>query len=136
MHSQIILKPEPNIRAVIVNDKPFIIIDENDGKIILTDLLQKIVLDSLVNDYKITDSLKDIKINLQDTFITCLKIKTNSQQEVIQNLNIIIRNKDEEISVLNGTILKQKSEIKKQKTYKIIGITAAIVLPILAIIFL
>jgi len=82
------------------------------------------------------DSLKSIRLDLQDTIIVYLKQKTLRQEMIDKNLNIIIENKDKEVVILNATISKQKTEIKKQKFYKIIGFTAAIALPILVIIFL
>ena len=42
--------------------------------------------------------------------------------------------KDKEITDLNDTIKKQKKEILKQKILKLIGFTAAVVLPITTII--
>lgn len=93
-------------------------------------------VDTLLAEYEHIDSLKTIRIDLQDTIIVYLKAKMVKQEMIEKNLNVIVENKDEEITILNGTISKQKSEIKKQKFYKIIGFTAAIALPILAIIFL
>lgn len=93
-------------------------------------------VDTLLGEYEHMDSLKSIRLNLQDSIIVYLKRKVTKQEAIEKNLNVIIENKDEEINILNGTISKQKSEIKKEKFYKIIGFTAAIALPILAIIFL
>jgi hypothetical protein len=93
-------------------------------------------VDTLLGEYEHMDSLKSIRLNLQDSIIVYLKRKVTKQEAIEKNLNVIIENKDEEINILNGTIAKQKSEIKKEKFYKIIGFTAAIALPILAIIFL
>ena len=61
----------------------------------------------------------------------------NKNQTIINDGNLaIIANKDSEISLLNNTIKKQSKEIKKQKFLKIIGFTAAVVLPIVILIVL
>jgi len=96
----------------------------------------KQAVDTLLAEYEHIDSLKSVRLDLQDTIIVYLKTKIVKQEMIEKNLNVIIENKDKEITILNGTIAKQKAEIKKQKFYKIIGFTAAIALPILAIIFL
>ncbi len=93
-------------------------------------------VDTLLAEYERMDSLKSVKIDLQDTIIVYLKAKMFKQEMIEKNLEIIIENKNKEVALLNGTISKQKSEIKKQKFYKIIGFAAAVALPILAIIFL
>ena len=127
---------EPRVQTLVNNQDTFIVFKLNDAKILLTDVLMKQEVDTLLAEYEHIDSLKTIRIDLQDTIIVYLKAKMVKQEMIEKNLNVIVENKDEEITILNGTISKQKSEIKKQKFYKIIGFTAAIALPILAIIFL
>ena len=56
----------------------------------------------------------------------------NSQQ-MIDNFNEILVNNEKEKELLNLTIKQQKKEIKKQKFLKIVGFSAAIILPILTL---
>jgi hypothetical protein len=127
---------EPRVKTLVNANDTFIVFKLNDAKILLTDVLIKVKNDTLISEYEHIDSLKSIKIGLQDTIIEYLKLKIVQQEKIERNLNAVIENKDLEVAILNGTIEKQKTEIKKQKFYKLIGFTAAIALPILVIIFL
>ena len=107
-----------------------------DAKIIFADLLDKENSDSLIKLYDLRDSLNTISLINQFEQILILKEK-NKNQTIINDGNLaIIANKDSEISLLNNTIKKQSKEIKKQKFLKIIGFTAAVVLPIVILIVL
>lgn len=101
-----------------------------DAKIILADVLEREILDSLVTAYQVSDSLKDVAIELHNNKFKASEAKCNNQVKIIDNMNSIIVNNGEEIGILNDTIEKQKKEIKKQKFLKIIGFAAAIVIPI------
>lgn len=127
---------EPRVKTLVNANDTFIVFKLNDAKDLLTDVLIKVKNDTLISEYEHIDSLKSIKIGLQDTIIEYLKLKIVQQEKIERNLNAVIENKDLEVAILNGTIEKQKTEIKKQKFYKLIGFTAAIALPILVIIFL
>jgi IMP cyclohydrolase len=127
---------EPRVKTLVNANDTFIVFKLNDAKVLLTDVLIKAENDTLITEYEHIDSLKSVKIKLQDTIIEYLKLKIVQQEKIERNLNAVIENKDLEVAILNGTIEKQKTEIKKQKFYKLIGFTAAIALPILAIIFL
>jgi len=106
-----------------------------DAKLVLSDVLQKQVADSIISAYEKTDSLQVVTINLKDAEIAALNEKYKNSEEMVKNLNTILTNKDTEIETLNGVIKKQKREILKQKIQKIIGFTAAVALPILVLIF-
>ena len=127
---------ELRVQILSNNKDTLIVFTINDSKIILTDLIKKEVSDSLVLELQYKDSLNNITLGLQDTIIAFLKEKTLKQEIIEKNLNDIIENKDKKINILKGTVSKQKTEIKKQKFYKIIGFATAIALPILVIIFL
>jgi hypothetical protein len=127
---------EPRVKTLVNANDTFIVFKLNDAKDLLTDVLIKVKNDTLISEYEHIDSLKSVKIGLQDTIIEYLKLKIVQQEKIERNLNAVIENKDLEVAILNGTIEKQKTEIKKQKFYKLIGFTAAIALPILVIIFL
>ena len=102
----------------------------SDAKIILNDILEKQVVDSLLNIYVLRDSLNTSTISLQLTEIKVLQEKGSNQAQLVANLEKIMLNKDKEITNLNQVIKKQKREIVKQKVLKIIGFTAAVVIPI------
>jgi len=128
------LTKEQRVTVVIVKSDTLIQFKLDDARIILTNVLEKEVLDSLVAEYHISDSLKDVRINLQDSVIKDLTQKSNTQDDIIKYTNEINLNKNKEIGILNNVIKQQKKEIRKQKTLKIIGFTAAVVLPILVLI--
>lgn len=134
--SQTTLTTNQRVKALVSNKDTVIVFSLVDAKSILTDVLQKQISDSLLSECEYKDSLKDVSIALQYTLIQDLNKKSANQELKINNLSMIIDNKDKEVAILNGTISKQKGEIKKQKFYKMLGFTAAVVLPILAIIFL
>jgi hypothetical protein len=123
------------VTAIVSNSDTLIQFKLSDAKIILVDVLEKEKLDSIVKYYEINDSLKDINIGLQYSMIRDLQSKSDIQLKVVDNLNVIIVNKDKEIALLNDTIKKQKREIRKQKFLKIMGFTAAIVAPIIVLIY-
>lgn len=133
--SQSISIKETRVKAVVIEGDTLIQFKLSDAKLILIDVLEKEKLDSLVEYYQVNDSLKDITVGLQYSMIRDLQSKCDTQLKVVDNLNVIILNKDKEISLLNDTIKKQKKEIRKQKTLKIIGFTAAVVLPIIVLIY-
>jgi len=126
----------PRVQA-IVNTKGDTLIQMSlaDAKLVLSDVLQKQVADSIISAYEKTDSLQVVTINLKDAEIAALNEKYKNSEEMVKNLNTILTNKDTEIETLNGVIKKQKREILKQKIQKIIGFTAAVALPILVLIF-
>ena len=135
--SQTICKEEPRVQTII-NTKGDTLIQMGlaDAKIIFADLLDKENSDSLIKLYDLRDSLNTISLINQFEQILILKEK-NKNQTIINDGNLaIIANKDSEISLLNNTIKKQSKEIKKQKFLKIIGFTAAVVLPIVILIVL
>ena len=108
----------------------------SDAKIILTDVLSKSYSDSLISIYSIRDSIHNNIIILQKEEISLINEKFNNQKTITENLNQILTNKDKEIELLNDTIKKQKKEIRKQKFLKVLGFTAAVVLPITTMILM
>ena len=107
-----------------------------DAKIILSDLLEKEYADSMLVVYGLRDNLNASTISLQLSQIKILQEKSINQELQASNLNKIITNKDTEIVYLNDIIKKQKKEIRKQKFLKIVGFTAAVVLPITVILLM
>jgi hypothetical protein len=107
-----------------------------DAKIVLSDVLGKQYSDSLVKIYTLRDSIQNNVIILQKEALILMSEKFNNQKTISDNLNQVLANKDTEITLLNETIKKQKKEIRKQKFLKVLGFTAAVVLPITTMILI
>lgn len=131
MHSQNISKIEPRVRPV-VNTKgdTLIQIKLSDAKILLQDVLEKEVCDSTVAEYIQLDGLRSGTIALQKDKIETLETKFKNNELRIVNLEDVLKNKDTELSLLNGIIKKQGREIIKQKVFKIAGFSLALAIPI------
>ena len=125
------------IESVVNKDgDTLVIMSLSDAKLILSDLLEYEVTDSLLNVYVERDSLNSEKIILKDNIIEKLELQNKNKDEIIKNLNTIISNKIKEIEYKDLTIEDQKKEIKKQKNLKRVGFIGAVVLPILTLIIL
>jgi predicted O-linked N-acetylglucosamine transferase (SPINDLY family) len=122
----------------LVNDKgdTLIVMPLEEAKMLLTDLLECEVTDSLLNIYVERDSLNKEKIILKDNIIQKLKIQNQNSENIIKNIEEIVGNKDEEISLKDKTIKEQKKEIKKQRNLKRLGFIGSILLPIVTLIIL
>lgn len=122
----------------LVNDKgdTLIVMPLEEAKMLLIDLLECEVTDSLLNIYVERDSLNKEKIILKDNIIQKLKIQNQNSENIIKNIEEIVGNKDEEISLKDKTIKEQKKEIKKQRNLKRLGIIGSILLPIVILIIL
>lgn len=122
----------------LVNDKgdTLIVMPLEEAKMLLTDLLECEVTDSLLNIYVERDSLNKEKIILKDNIIEKLKLQNQNTENIIKNLEEIVGNKDEEISLKDKTIKEQKKEIKKQRNLKRLGFIGSIVLPVIILIIL
>lgn len=122
----------------LVNDKgdTLIVMPLEEAKMLLTDLLECEVTDSLLNIYVERDSLNKEKIILKDNIIEKLKLQNQNTENIIKNLEEIVGNKDEEISLKDKTIKEQKKEIKKQRNLKRLGFIGSILLPIVTLIIL
>lgn len=131
MHSQTILTKEPRVQA-FVNQKGDTIIQMklDDAKIILADVLDREVADSLVNVYKERDSINKNTIELQLKVIRALQEKGVNYEQQITNLKKIIENKDVEIITINKSLEDQKKATRKQRRLKNLSIIGCIVLPI------
>jgi len=122
----------------LVNDKgdTLIVMPLEEAKMLLTDLLECEVTDSLLNIYVERDSLNKEKIILKDNIIEKLKLQNQNTENIIKNLEEIVGNKDEEISLKDKTIKEQKKEIKKQRNLKRLGFIGSIALPVVILIIL
>tara|TARA_R100001443_G_scaffold59845_2_gene70148 strand:+ start:2529 stop:2867 length:339 start_codon:yes stop_codon:yes gene_type:complete len=105
-----------------------------DARVILNDLLEYEIADSLLTVYKEKDSLNEETISIQKDIIFKLVEKNDNQQYQIENFKEVLDNKNEELGFKEDTIKEQKKEIRKQKLLKLAGFTSTIILPILTLI--
>jgi len=135
IHSQTISRGE--IQEIVnSNGDTLVIMHLEDARIILNDLLEYEIVDSLLTVYKEKDSLNTNAISLQKDVIFKLVEKSENQQYQIENFQEVLDNKNEELGFKEDTIKQQKKEIRKQKLLKLAGFTGSIILPILTLIAL
>ena len=122
----------------IINTKgdTLILMHLDDARIILSDLLEYEIADSLLHVYKEKDSLNNNILYMQKNIIVKLTQKYNNLQSVVDNLEQILSNKNTEINLKDKTIKAQGKEIKKQKRLKIMGFISSIILPLITLISL
>ena len=134
-HSQSILTPRVQ---TAVNSKGDTLIEMKlaDAKLILSVLLEKQYVDSIVSKLQDENNILNQTITLQVSEIRALQDKCKNQEVMSSNLTKITQNKDDEINLLNETIKAQKKEIRKQKFQKFIGFSVAVIVPIITILFL
>lgn len=134
MHSQTISKNKPRVQTLITPQGDTLVqFHIKDAKKLLADVLDKKIVDSLVNVYMERDAINKNTIDLQVSQIKLLQQKSVNQEQQIANLDKIISNKDEEVGILNNVVEEQKKEIRKQKRLKTLGFIGSVVLPILVL---
>ena len=132
--SQTISKGE--VRTIVDNGDTLVIMNLEDAKVILNDLLEYEIADSLLTVYKEKDSLNTNTITLQKEVIFKLMEKSDNQQSQIDNFQQILDNKNSELGMKEDTIKQQKKELRKQKFLKFLGFGGSVILPIIAILIL
>ena len=132
--SQTISKGE--VRTIVDNGDTLVIMNLEDAKVILNDLLEYEIADSLLTVYKEKDSLNTNTITLQKEVIFKLMEKSDNQQSQIDNFQQILDNKNSELGMKEDTIKQQKKELRKQKILKFLGFGGSVILPIIAILIL
>jgi len=133
IHSQNISRGEIK-ETVNSNGDTLVIMHLEDARVILNDLLEYEIADSLLTVYKEKDSLNEETISIQKDIIFKLVEKNDNQQYQIENFKEVLDNKNEELGFKEDTIKEQKKEIRKQKLLKLAGFTSTIILPILTLI--
>ena len=108
----------------------------DDAKIILSDLMELRVVDSLLSIYKLRDSLNSSTITLQKNVIDKLTQKSDNQNIQLTNFQSILNNKNQEIFFKEDVIKAQKKEIRKQKVLKILGFVGSVVLPTVVVLII
>ena len=135
IHSQTILRGE--VKEIINSDGDVLVVMHlEDARIILNDLLEYEIVDSLLTVYKEKDSLNTNTISLQKDIIFKLVEKSDNQQSQINNFQKILDNNKQIIQYKDDTIKHQKKEIRKQKLQKILGFSGSIILHILTLLAL
>ena len=132
--SQTISKGE--VRTIVENGDTLVIMNLEDAKVILNDLLEYEIADSLLTVYKEKDTLNTNTIKLQKEVIFKLMEKSENQQSQIDNFQQILDNKNSELGMKEDTIKQQKKELRKQKFLKFLGLGGSVILPIIAILIL
>lgn len=131
LNSQITLK-KGEIKTYLNQDGDTILVmNIDDAKLILTDILNYKIADSIITVYSLKSDEQSKVIELQKQVISKLIEKSENKDEQLRLLESIIKNKDVEIGLLNDVIKQQKSEIRRQKFMKFAGISAAVILPII-----
>ena len=113
-----------------------VIMNLEDAKFILSDLLEYEVTDSLLNIYIERDSLNKEVILLKDSIIEKINQQNDNCDEIVINLKNIISNNKKVILLKDDTINQQKKEIRKQKIFKFLGFAGSIILPIATLLLL
>ena len=135
IHSQVISRGEVK-ETINSNGDTLVIMHLEDARIILNDLLEYEIADSLLTVYKEKDSLNTNTISLQKDVITKLTQKSQNQELQLENFQTLLDNSNKVIAYKNDTIDQQKKEIRKQKFQKILGFSGSIFLPILTLLAL
>ena len=136
LNSQITLK-EGKAAAILSDTKDtLIVMHVDDAKLILTDILQCEILDTLVIYYENKDKVNTEIIQTQKEVEVKLNNKIKNLESLVLNLEGVVVNKDKEITIKDEIIKIQKREIRKQKILKVAGFTGSIVLPVVTALLL
>ncbi len=136
LNSQITLKKGQVKTFVSDNGDTLITMRIEDAKVILTDILNYQIADSIISEYEAKDKESSKVITLQKNVILKLNDELANDEARIAALEGVIKNKDVEITFKDDVIKNQKKEIRKQKVLKILGFSGAIILPVVTTLLL
>jgi len=136
LNSQITLKKGQVKTFVSDNGDTLITMRIEDAKVILTDILNYQIADSIISEYEAKDKESSKVITLQKNAILKLNDELANDEARIAALEGVIKNKDVEITFKDDVIKNQKKEIRKQKVLKILGFSGAIILPVVTALLL
>ncbi len=136
LNSQITLKKGQVKTFVSDNGDTLITMRIEDAKLILIDILNYQIADSIISQYEAKDKESSKVITLQKNAIDKLYNQLANDELRISALEGVIKNKDKEIAFKDDVIKKQKREIRKQKALKILGFSGAIILPVVTALLL
>lgn len=132
-HSQTTSKEDRVTSSVDINGETYIHFKLSDAKLILNDVLDKVLLDSIVLVQETREEQFKEQITNGLGAIQDLKAKVSNKDEEISNLGKVVENNSVEIKLLGEENKQQNKEIKKQKLFKNIGFGLAVLLPILVL---
>ena len=133
-HSTTILPQDDKVKVVISEYGDTLVqMSYESAKILLEDVLHYQYADSLLSTYKERDSLNTETITLQKEVLMNMGKEKENLQQIIDNYDGIIANKEDEMLLKDDIIKQQKKEIRKQKFLKVVGFSAAVILPILTL---
>lgn len=136
LNSQITLKKGQVKTFVSDNGDTLITMRIEDAKVILTDILNYQIADSIISEYEAKDKESSKVITLQKNAILKLNDELANDEARIAALEGVIKNKDVEITFKDDVIKNQKKEIRKQKALKILGFSGSIILPVVTALLL
>ena len=117
IHSQTILRGE--VKEIINSDGDVLVVMHlEDARIILNDLLEYEIVDSLLTVYKEKDSLNTNTISLQKDVITKLTQKSQNQELQLENFQTLLDNSNKVIAYKNDTIDQQKKKLENKNSKK------------------
>lgn len=133
--SQNISTGQKNRVTTTINSKgdTLVTMSYEDARILLRDVLLYEYTDSLLTVYKERDKLNLSTVTMQKDVISKLSNEKLNLEQMVINLEKVVTNKNTEIELKDEIIKKQKKEIRKQKFLKIVGFSAAIILPIITL---
>jgi len=134
MHSQNISIKKTRVQTVVTKEGDTLVqFKIKDARVILADLLDKEIVDSLLVIYEEKDKLNEELIGIRVEEIRLLQQKSLNHELQITNLNKVISNKDAELLIKEDELIKAKKEIRKQKTLKVLSFIGMVVLTTLTI---
>lgn len=123
--------------SVFINEKGDTLIQFNnlsDAKLVLGDLLDKEVMEKLLNKYENKDQIKTAIIILQTKEIRNLQKENENNKLILTNYKLIELNNGKEIEQLKKDIKDKDKKIRNLKIFNRIGYSLAIALPIITLI--
>ena len=107
-----------------------------DARILLEDVLVCKYTDSMLTVYQERDSLNTKNNTLYQEVLTKTNQEKTNLQTIVTNLETVVTNKDTELGLNNQTINELKRELRRQKTFKFLGLGGTIVLSVITLLLI
>lgn len=111
-------------------DTVALIMHIEDARLMLADLLDYEIVDSLLTVYQEKDSINMLIINEKDVIIEAQSAQIDNYKLKSDNYEQIIRNKNTELGIMLAEIEELKKEVKKERNKKRFAIICAVAGPI------
>ena len=115
------------------NGDTLIVMGLTEAKLILKNLLECEINDSIIEQYTLRDSLNNEKIIFKDNIIENLTEQNNNKDVMIENYKLVIVNNEDIINKKDIIISEQKDEIERQIRLKRLGLLGSVTLPIIVL---